>query len=142
MIRTPLLVSAGLAIAAGLAVTAMVAAAVGDHQDPVTVRISVHYSHYSASVVQVPAGRPVTFVLDNADPIDHEWILGDAAVHERHRTGTEPYHASRPSEVTLDAGTTKTTTITFDRPRVLTFVCHLPGHEAYGMTGTLIVTAP
>ena len=142
MIRAPLLVSAGLAIAAGLAVTAMVAAAVGDHRDPVTVRISVHYSHYSASVVTVPAGRPVTFVLDNTDPIDHEWILGDAAVQERHRTGTEPYHASRPSEVTLDAGTTKTTTITFDTPQVLTFVCHLPGHEAYGMTGTLIVTAP
>jgi len=142
VIRTPLLVSASLAIAAGLAVTAMGAAAVGDHRDPVTVRISVHYSHYSTSLVTVPAGRPVTFVLDNTDPIDHEWILGDAAVQERHRTGTEPYHASRPSEVSLDAGTTKTTTITFDTPQVLTFVCHLPGHEAYGMTGTLIVTAP
>ena len=142
MFRTPLLVSAGLAIVAGLAVTAMVAAAVVDARDPVTVRISVHYSHFSESVVQVPVGRPVTFVLDNTDPIDHEWILGDAAVQERHRTGTEPYHASRPSEVSLDAGTTKTTTITFDRPQVLTFVCHLPGHEAYGMTGTLIVTAP
>jgi uncharacterized cupredoxin-like copper-binding protein len=142
VIRTPLLVSASLAIAAGLAVTAMVAAAVGGHRDPVTVRISVHYSHYSTSEVTVPAGRPVTFILDNTDPIDHEWILGDAAVQERHRTGTEPYHASRPSEVSLDAGTTKTTTITFDKPQVLTFVCHLPGHEAYGMTGTLIVTAP
>ena len=142
MTRKPLLVSAGLAIAAGLAVTAMVVAAVGDASNPVTVGISVHYSHFSAGVIQVPAGRPVTFVLDNTDPIDHEWILGDAATQERHRTGTEPYHASRPSEVSLDAGTTKTTTITFDHPQVLTFVCHLPGHEAYGMTGTLIVTAP
>ena len=142
MIRTPLLVSASLAIVAGLAVAAMVAAAVVDARDPVTVRISVHYSHFSADVVEVPAGRPVTFVLDNTDPIDHEWILGDAAVQERHRTGTEPYHASRPSEVSLDAGTTKTTTITFGTPQVLTFVCHLPGHEAYGMTGTLVVTAP
>jgi uncharacterized cupredoxin-like copper-binding protein len=141
--RKPLLVSAGLAIVAGLAVTAMVVAAVDDaRKDPVTVNISVHYSHFSAGVIRVPAGRPVTFILDNTDPIDHEWILGDAAVQERHRTGTEPYHASRPSEVSLDAGTTKTTTITFDTPQVLTFVCHLPGHEAYGMTGTLIVTAP
>ena len=47
----------------------------------------------------VPAGVPVTFVLRNDDPIDHEWIVGDAAVHERHRTGTEPVHASRPTEV-------------------------------------------
>ena len=30
---------------------------------------------------------------------------------------------------------------TFTTPGTLTYVCHLPGHEAYGMTGTLIVTA-
>jgi uncharacterized cupredoxin-like copper-binding protein len=140
--RRPLLLSAGLALVAGLAVAAIVAASVAGARDPVTVRISVHYSHFSTSLVEVPAGRPVTFILDNTDPIDHEWIVGDAAVQERHRTGTEPYHNARPTEVSLDAGTTKTTTITFDTPGVLTFVCHLPGHEAYGMTGTLIVTAP
>ena len=49
---------------------------------------------------------PVTFVLRNDDPIDHEWIVGDAAVHERHRTGTEPVHAARPTEVRIPAGTT------------------------------------
>ena len=27
----------------------------------------------------VPAGVPVTIVLRNDDPIDHEWIVGDAA---------------------------------------------------------------
>ncbi len=140
MTRRPFLVSSGLAFLAGLALAAMLVSAVASAREPVTVRISVHYAHFSASVVEVPAGRPVTFVLDNTDPIDHEWIVGDEATQERHRTGTEPYHASRPPEVSLDAGTTKTTTITFDRPRVLTFVCHLPGHEAYGMTGTLIVT--
>ena len=46
--------------------------------------------------VTVPAGVPVTFVLRNDDPIDHEWIVGDAAVHERHRTGTEPVHGVAP----------------------------------------------
>ena len=39
---------------------------------------------------------PVTFVLHNGDPIDHEWIVGDAAVHERHRAGTEPVHGVAP----------------------------------------------
>ena len=42
--------------------------------------------------------------------------------------------------MSLDAGTTRRTTVTFDTPGTLTFVCHLPGHEAYGMTGTLVVT--
>ena len=130
----------GLGLVAGLAAVGMVAAAAGGAQDPVTVTITVHYSHFEPSAVVVPAGRPVTFVLVNSDPIDHEWIVGDAALHARHRLGTEPYHSSRPTEVSLDAGTTRTTTVTFDTPGTLTFVCHLPGHEAYGMTGTLVVT--
>ena len=142
MTRGRVAVSLALGAAAALAAVAMVAAAAGGAADPVLVEIDVHYSHFSPSTVTVPAGHPVTFVLVNTDPIDHEWIVGDAALHERHRTGTEPYHASRPTEVSLDAGTTRRTTVTFDTPGTLTFVCHLPGHEAYGMTGTLVVTSP
>lgn len=134
--------SVGLGLAAGLAGVAMVAAATSGATEPVLVTIDVRYSHFEPSLVTVPTGRPVTFVLVNGDPIDHEWIVGDAALHARHRTGTEPVHASRPTEVSLDAGSTTRTTVTFATPGTLTFVCHLPGHEAYGMTGTLRVTAP
>jgi uncharacterized cupredoxin-like copper-binding protein len=107
---------------------------------PAMVEIPIHYSHYQRTEVTVRAGVPVTFVLRNTDPIDHEWIVGDAAVHERHRTGTEPFHASRPTEVTIPAGTTRETTVTFDTPGTYLYLCHLPGHEAYGMVGTLTVT--
>ena len=107
---------------------------------PVDVEIPIHYSHYGQSLVTVPAGVAVTIVLRNDDPIDHEWIVGDAAVHERHRTGTEPVHASRPTEVTIPAGSTRATTITFETPGTYLYICHLPGHEAYGMVGTLVVT--
>ena len=106
----------------------------------VGVEIGIHYSHYQRSLVTVPAGVAVTIVLRNDDPIDHEWIVGDAAVHERHRTGTEPVHDSRPTEVTIPAGTTRATTITFKTPGTYLYICHLPGHEAYGMVGTLVVT--
>jgi uncharacterized cupredoxin-like copper-binding protein len=27
------------------------------------------------------------------------------------------------------------TTITFDQPATWKYICHLPGHEAYGMVG-------
>ena len=86
-----------------------------------------------------PACR-VTIVLRNDDPIDHEWIVGDAAIHERHRTGTEPVHGTRPTEVTIPAGSSRETTVTFDTPGTYLYICHLPGHEAYGMVGTLVVT--
>ena len=129
----------GIALSLGLArIAAAWAHAPG--LGPVTEQIGVHYSHYDRSRITVPGGVAVTIVLRNDDPIDHEWIVGDAAVHERHRTGTEPVHGSRPTEVTVPAGTTRTTTITFDAPGTYLFICHLPGHEAYGMVGTLVVT--
>ncbi len=107
---------------------------------PQRVTITIHYSTFDPSALTVPHGVPVTFVLVNQDPIDHEWIVGDQALHERHRHGTEPVHGARPTEVTVPAGTTVETTITFDQAVELTYVCHLPRHEEYGMVGTLTVT--
>jgi uncharacterized cupredoxin-like copper-binding protein len=101
--------------------------------------IVIHYSHYTPEEITVPAGLPTTITLRNEDPIDHEWIVGSAAVHERHRTGTEPYHDTVPSEVTIPALSTRVTTLTFDKAGELLYICHLPGHEAYGMVGTVRV---
>ena len=131
----------GLALGLGVATaTALGAAAVARSNDPVEIPITIHWSHFEPSAITVPLGRPVTFVITNTDPIDHEWIVGDAATHERHRTGTEPVHASRPTEVTIPAGQSRETTVTFNQPGTYLYICHLPGHEAYGMVGTLIVT--
>lgn len=105
---------------------------------PRTVTIAIHYSHYSMSQIDVPAGVPITFTIRNDDPIDHEWLIGDLAMHERHRTGTEPAHASRPDELTIPALSSRTTTLTFPTAMTLMYMCHLPGHEAYGMVGMLV----
>ncbi|MEX0630297.1 MAG: cupredoxin domain-containing protein [Chloroflexota bacterium] len=112
----------------------------GASPTPQRVEILIHYSHFSPAEVTVPHGVPVTFVLVNEDPIDHEWLIGDAAFHERHRTGTEPVHAERPDEVSVRALSSAQTTLTFDEPGDVTFICHFPGHEAYGMVGVLHVT--
>jgi uncharacterized cupredoxin-like copper-binding protein len=129
----------GLGLAAALGAAA-VAGAVGRSAEPVVVQIDIRYSHFSPDTITVPAGRPITFVVVNSDPIDHEWIVGDEALHERHRTGTEPVHNARPTEISIDALNERRTTVTFASPGTLTFICHLPGHEAYGMVGTLTVT--
>jgi uncharacterized cupredoxin-like copper-binding protein len=106
---------------------------------PASVTIAVRHSRFEPGVLSVRAGQPITFTLRNDDPIEHEWIVGPPHVHAAHRTGTEPHHDSRPDEVTLPAYATRTTTLTFDRPGEYLFICHLPGHEAYGMTGLLRV---
>ncbi|HVL53964.1 MAG TPA: plastocyanin/azurin family copper-binding protein [Vitreimonas sp.] len=103
------------------------------------VEISIRYSSFVPGTIEVRAGQAVAFVLSNHDPIDHEWIVGDEDVHDRHRTGTEPHHASRPTEVSVPAGEVRGTTVVFAEPGTVRFVCHLPGHEAYGMTGTVVV---
>jgi uncharacterized cupredoxin-like copper-binding protein len=105
------------------------------------VTITAHYSHFGPGLVRVPAAKPVTFVLRNEDPIEHEWIIGPPEAHERHRTGTEPVHDSRPDEVTVPALSERTTTLTFDKPGDYVFICHLPGHEAYGMRGVVRVVS-
>jgi uncharacterized cupredoxin-like copper-binding protein len=104
------------------------------------IEIRIHYSHFDPSELTVPRGVPITFVLINEDPIDHEWLIGDAAFHERHRHGTEAHHGARPDEVSIDALTAVETTLTFASPGTLQYICHVPGHEAYGMVGTLTIT--
>ena len=81
----------------------------------------------------------VRFRVVNQDPIDHEWLIGDASFHDAHRTGTHASHGGVPSEVSLPALETVETTITFDEAGTLSYVCHLPAHESYGMVGELIV---
>ena len=102
--------------------------------------IAIHFSSFQPGTITVPAGVPVTITLRNDDPIEHEWIVGAPDVHSRHRTGTEPFHAGVPTEVTIPALSTRTTELTFDTAGEFEFICHLPGHEEYGMVGTLIVT--
>ena len=126
-------------IIAGLAgLFVLTTAASGGGSDN-TRTIAIHYSRFSEDLIEVKAGVPVTFELRNEDPILHEWIVGTEEVHERHRTGTEPYHDEVPTEVSLPAYETRLTTVTFDEPGDYPFVCHLPGHEAYGMKGVIRV---
>lgn len=105
------------------------------------VEIGMRYSAFSRTEVTVRAGAAVAFELRNGDPIDHEWMVGDAAFHERHRSGSEVAHGGHATEVSVPAGATATTIVTFPDPGEYLFVCHLPGHEAYGMVGVIRVVA-
>ncbi len=123
---------------AALALLAGAACAPANAAAPVRVEIRIHYSKFEPASVTVPAGVAITYTIRNDDPIDHEWLLGDAAFHQRHRTGTEPLHGQRPDEVSLPALTAKTTTLTLAAGSYL-YICHFPLHEGYGMVG--VVTA-
>jgi uncharacterized cupredoxin-like copper-binding protein len=138
--RRALAIVGSLLLVGSLALVALAGVAgAGSTNEPTRIEVRIRYSHFDPSMLQIPAGRPVTFIIRNDDPIDHEWIVGDDAVQERHRTGTEMRHDSRPTEISIPALSTRETTITFAQPVVWRYICHLPGHEAYGMVGTLVV---
>jgi len=129
------------AIAAGVVLIG--ASVAGSNTGPTarTVNITIHFSHFDASSIAVHPGETVRFVIHNEDPIAHEFIVGDRYVQLIHEIGTEPSHGAKPGEVSVPAETTAETTYTFPtKPgQYLQFACHLPGHYAYGMHGSIVI---
>lgn len=126
---------AGALIAGG--VTFAMGSAGGDEMP--TVEMTARFTKFTPERIAVERGTTVRFVLRNEDPITHEIIIGGAEVHQRHETGTEPYHASIPGEATVFPYQEVETTYTFDEPGIVRFGCHLPGHWDYGMHGEIEV---
>lgn len=128
------------------AVTGYAAAdhAAGDRVAPlgpgqVTVVVDIEHSRFAPSKLRFRAGTQVRFVVRNADPINHELIVGPPEVHDRHRDGTEAEHAPVPGEISVPALQRRVTTFLFDRAGTIEMACHLPGHYDHGMRGEVTV---
>jgi uncharacterized cupredoxin-like copper-binding protein len=108
----------------------------------VTLEVRMDHSRFSLPAdLTVQQGTLVEFVVVNDDPINHELVIGDDEVHARHEQGTEAFHPPVPGEVSVGPGERGVTTYLFDEPGTVRYVCHLPGHAAYGMEGEVRVTA-
>jgi uncharacterized cupredoxin-like copper-binding protein len=105
-----------------------------------TAAVNINHSRFDPGDFHFRPGSTVRFVIHNADPIDHEFILGDALVQNRHENGTEKKHGAVPGEVSVPAGETRTTRYTFTSRGPLIIGCHLPGHYNYGMRAEVIVS--
>jgi uncharacterized cupredoxin-like copper-binding protein len=124
---------------------------------PVRVVMNDRFRYQPASIM-VRAGHPVTFAVHNAGKLPHEFILGDRATqldHERQmQAPSEAGHththmhdpaAASPSgagSLTVPPGQTRRLTRTFDEPGIVLYGCHVLGHWAAGMKGTVVVLAP
>jgi uncharacterized cupredoxin-like copper-binding protein len=106
-----------------------------------TVHITIHFSRFTPESVVAAPGETIRFVVENTDPIDHEFLVGDRVVQRIHEKGTEPSHPPKPGEMSVPARTIQVTTYTFpSEPGQTLFGCHLPGHYAYGMRGVITIT--
>jgi uncharacterized cupredoxin-like copper-binding protein len=110
---------------------------------------------YRPSAIMVRAGRRVTFAVTNAGQLPHEFILGDRATqldHERQMqaaptAGEHPHGHADPADqgaagaLTVPPGQTRRLTWTFHDPGIVLYGCHVLGHWAAGMRGTIVVLA-
>jgi uncharacterized cupredoxin-like copper-binding protein len=105
----------------------------------VTVTLGIEHSHFSTDHLHVRRGTLVRFLVRNHDPIGHELVVGNAAVHAEHERGSEATHPPVPGEVSVAAGDVGETFYRFGEDGSFVFACHLPGHFAYGMHGVVTV---
>ena len=129
---------AGALLAAGVVWTV----APGGSTGSPTVKITARYSRFEPDRVTVEPGATVRFVIHNADPIDHEFIIGPTETHDIHERGAPHFHTGAvQGEVTVPAGRTVETTWTFTPAggNTVQYGCHLAGHWSYGMHGKALV---
>jgi Cu+-exporting ATPase len=101
---------------------------------------------FSPDAVTVKEGETVAFVIRNTGAVPHEFVIGDETVQAEHEQemaagkdesmeamGEKPYAVDVPPHETV------TLVYTFDEPGRLLFGCHVPGHYAAGMKGTIVV---
>lgn len=101
--------------------TAVSTAVVGAQQVTIVARDAMRFEPAS---ITATAGQPVQLTLRNEGHAPHDFSLSDGV--------------TRPVKIKADGGKTASATFTIDRPGTYTFICSVPGHEAAGMTGTLV----
>jgi Cu+-exporting ATPase len=101
---------------------------------------------FSTDRIQVKAGETVAFVISNTGDLPHEFVIGDEAEQAEHEAemategGEEAGHnEGQANSVDVPPGETVTLIYTFDEDDAgeTLFGCHVPGHYAGGMYGTI-----
>jgi len=89
------------------------------------------------STDSLPAGTPITFVINNAGKSEHEAVL------ELSNAMDEPVEVQGKEEEAegIAPGETRTVVWTVPTPGTYKLSCHIPGHYEMGMWTTFAVTA-
>lgn len=118
--------------------------------DPNAIEVKMGEFFFSPGGLSVLVGVPVTFLVTNPGVVDHELVIGDAHAQDeaeaamRSASGhtghnTTGHHGDAVPSVYLRPGESGELTVTFFKKGELLIGCHVPGHWAAGMRGTLAV---
>jgi uncharacterized cupredoxin-like copper-binding protein len=114
-----------------------------------TVDVTLGDMYFEPKALEVKAGETVRFVLHNKGQVQHEFSLGDAAMHARHQKEMLEHAAMGHSmagmqhddlnTVMVAPGQSAELTWAFSKATGLEFACNVPGHYQAGMVGQLTV---
>jgi uncharacterized cupredoxin-like copper-binding protein len=90
--------------------------------------------------ITVHEGETIAFVVTNSGEAPHEFVIGDEEVQQEHEgTMSEEVEHGDDAAVSVAPGETATLVYTFEEAGELLYGCHVPGHYAAGMVGTITV---
>ena len=99
---------------------------------------------FDPAAIEVAVGETIRFDVTNRGIANHEFVLGDAEFQGMHEDEMAEMGAElAPDEayaIGLEPGTSKSLIWTFTEPMTLEYGCHVAGHYAEGMVGTIEVT--
>ena len=148
------LVLLGAALAGAPPPTPAPSMVAGTEAQPRDVSVIMRDYHFDPTPLYLFPGETVRLTVFNAGMIDHELVLGEAAVQQAwaaaDAAATPPaaFATSPPASVDPSVGGLRielpsgaSTTVTYHVPTdgQLELICHLPGHEEAGMVGQVVL---
>jgi len=99
---------------------------------------------FAPGALSVRAGETVAFEISNPGALPHEFTIGDQSVQQEHEqemaNGSSTGIAQDAAfSINVPAGQSARLVYTFQQPGTLEYGCHVPGHYAAGMLGTITV---
>ena len=126
----------------------LLAGCAGASQQPVTeITVEATDFTYDPVSITVPAGQPVTLMLNNMGKVEHDFVIDNINVANVQASDSGPaeHHQMNQPEYDLHffakAGETAVLQFTAMEPGKYEIFCSLEGHKEAGMIGELIVAA-
>jgi uncharacterized cupredoxin-like copper-binding protein len=97
---------------------------------------------FEPAALTVKRGEPITFVVLNAGVVVHEFFVGTEAQqvdHAAEMAMTDMSSHDHRNGLSVDAGETRSLTMTFPEAGSMMIGCHEIGHYDAGMSGTVTV---
>ncbi|MEX0985274.1 MAG: plastocyanin/azurin family copper-binding protein [Actinomycetota bacterium] len=97
---------------------------------------------FDPSSMHAETGETIRFRVTNTGEVDHEFVLGDEATQGAHaaQMGSDgSMHMDESNLLTVEPGETRSLLWTFAEPGTVLYGCHVPGHYAGGMVGSIMV---